>query len=134
MAPLTGIKVLLVDNDDLAREAVQDLLELNGAEVLGAENGRSGIELACTASPDVIVCDYMMPDLDGLRVLEAIRRDPATAAIGFVAITVSTNADIRDRFMRGGADAFLVKIDDVTLLIETMLAVLRKRSNGASSA
>ncbi len=123
--PLAGKTVLLVDNHPYAREAMHDLLELYGAEVVMAFDGLSGLEQARTRRPDLVLCDYMMEDMDGLEVLRTLRADATTAAIPFIAITVSMDPAIRERFLEAGADAFLIKVDDVFHLQQTIERVLR---------
>lgn len=126
--PLAGYTILLIDNHPYAREAMQDLLELYGADVVVAADGFSGIEMAGKVQPDLILSDYMMDDLDGLDVLKAVRENPDTASIPFVAITVSLNPAVRELFMQRGADAFLIKVDEVNHLLSTLTQVLERKS------
>ena len=72
-------KLMVIDDDEAVRENLVELFELEGFEVISAENGRAGVRLARQHLPDLIVCDIMMPELDGYGVLEELRQDSATA-------------------------------------------------------
>jgi CheY-like chemotaxis protein len=75
--------------------------------VVAAENGRAGLELARREKPDLILCDVMMPELDGYGVLEKLRADPATATLPFIFLTArGDKPDIRQG-MNLGADDYL---------------------------
>jgi len=73
---------IVIEDEELIRENILDLLDAEDFEGLGAENGRIGVEIAKTQIPDLILCDVMMPQLDGYGVLEELRSDPKTAMIG----------------------------------------------------
>jgi signal transduction histidine kinase len=102
-------KLLVIDDDEAVRENLVELFKLEGFEVIGAENGRVGVQLARQHLPDLIMCDIMMPELDGYGVLEELRQDFATAAIPFIFLTAKAErADLRQG-MNLGADDYLVK-------------------------
>jgi CheY-like chemotaxis protein len=83
----------VIDDDLSTRTNLVELFEMEGFEVIGAENGRAGLQLARQHLPDLIVCDIMMPELDGYGVLEELRQDFATATIPLIFLTA--NADLR---------------------------------------
>lgn len=112
------MKTILIIEDNLeVRENTAELLELANYKVLTAENGKIGIELAKANIPDLIICDIMMPELDGYGVIHVLSKIPETATIPFVFLTAKTEkADIR-KGMNLGADDYLTKpFDDVELM------------------
>jgi len=115
--------LLIEDNEDL-RENTAEILELSNFSVHTAENGKIGVRKAKELLPDLIICDIMMPELDGFGVLFALSKDPATENIPFIFLTAkSERVDIR-KGMNLGADDYLVKpFDEMELLdaIETRL-------------
>jgi len=80
-------KILVIDDEDWLREMVQLALEQKGFEVVQAESGAVGIELARNQLPDLILCDVNMAKMDGYGTLTSLRADPATAAIPFILMT-----------------------------------------------
>jgi len=110
-------RILIIEDNDDIRESVTEILELANFEVLAAENGKKGVELAMAHLPDLILCDIMMPELDGYGVLYLLAKKPETAAIPFIFLTAKAErADMR-RGMELGADDYLVKpFDDMELL------------------
>lgn len=109
--------ILLIEDNFDVRENTAEILELADYKVLTAENGKIGIELAKKNLPDLIICDIMMPELDGYGVIHVLSKHAETAAIPFVFLTAKTEkSDIR-KGMNLGADDYLTKpFDDVELL------------------
>jgi YesN/AraC family two-component response regulator len=102
-------KILVIEDETQTREMFLRCLSFEGFAALAAENGSVGIGLAKQHLPDLIVCDIMMPDLDGYSVLSALHQDPATATIPFIFLTAKvTMADLRQG-MELGADDYLTK-------------------------
>ncbi len=102
-------KVLLIEDEISVRENLSDLLEAEGFETIAAANGKVGIDLAISQVPDIILCDLMMPEIDGYGVLERLRQEILTATIPFIFITAkSTRRDVR-KGMDLGADDYLTK-------------------------
>ncbi|MEH2361698.1 EAL domain-containing response regulator [Nostoc sp.] len=102
-------KILIIEDEEAVRENILDLLEAEGFETLAAANGRIGIHLAISEVPDLILCDIMMPELDGYGVLKALREDPSTATIPFIFLTAkSAKSDFRQG-MDMGADDYITK-------------------------
>jgi len=102
-------KVLLIEDDTVVRENTAELLELSNYIVISAANGKIGIEKAKLHIPDIIVCDIMMPELDGYGVLEMLSKDEATKQIPFIFLSAKTERkDIR-KGMEMGADDYLRK-------------------------
>ena len=118
-------KILLIEDDTILRENTAELLELSNYEVRTASNGRKGVRAAKDYLPDVIVCDIMMPELDGYGVLEALSKDIQTKAIPFIFLSAKTERrDVR-KGMEMGADDYLTKpFEEAELIgaIESRLA------------
>lgn len=118
-------KLLLIEDDVTVRENTAELLELANYDVLTASNGKLGIEKAKQINPDIIICDIMMPEIDGYGVLEALSKDRETVNIPFIFLSAKTeHKDIR-KGMDLGADDYLTKpFEEEELLsaIESRLA------------
>ncbi|HEY9636488.1 MAG TPA: EAL domain-containing protein [Coleofasciculaceae cyanobacterium] len=102
-------KILVIEDEDFVRENIVELLDAEGFEVISAENGHDGVDLAKAMVPDLILCDVMMPILDGYGVLTALRQESSTAAVPFIFLTAkAAKADFRQG-MELGADDYLTK-------------------------
>ena len=110
-------KILVIDDNLDIRENSIEILELSGYHVFGAADGQAGIDLAIREIPDIIICDIMMPLIDGYEVLQRLRNHSQTAHIPFVFLTArSEKRDIQNG-MDLGADGYLVKpFEDFELL------------------
>jgi DNA-binding response OmpR family regulator len=119
-------RILLIEDNPDVRENTQEILTLAGYDVVTAENGKIGVEQAQQLLPDLIICDIMMPELDGYGVLHILSKKNETAGIPFIFLTAKTeNADIR-KGMNLGADDYLTKPFDDTDLLNAIEARLRK--------
>ena len=102
-------KILIIEDEPEMRRNILSIFKLEKFLGLGAENGRVGVELAKREKPDLILCDVMMPELDGHGALKALREDPATVSIPFIFLTAKgERRDMRDG-MNLGADDYLIK-------------------------
>jgi DNA-binding NarL/FixJ family response regulator len=102
-------KILVIEDEPEMRRNLLTILKLEKFFALGAENGRVGVELAKKEKPDMILCDVMMPELDGYGVLQALREDPAMVTIPFIFLTAKgEKRDVRSG-MNLGADDYLTK-------------------------
>jgi DNA-binding NarL/FixJ family response regulator len=102
-------KILIIEDEPEMRRNLATILRLEGYQQLTAENGRVGVGLALKEQPDLILCDVMMPELDGYGVLKALRENPATRATPFIFLTAKgEKPDIRAG-MNLGADDYLTK-------------------------
>jgi len=110
-------KVLVIEDNSDIRENVVEILELADYQVFEADNGKTGVDLAVKNLPDIILCDIMMPELDGYGVLYLLSKNPDTAAIPFIFLTAKAEkVDLR-KGMEMGADDYLTKpFDDMELL------------------
>lgn len=119
-------RILLIEDNKDVRENTADILELANYEVATAENGKIGVELAEKFRPDVIICDIMMPELDGYGVLEILGKNSTTASIPFIFLTAKTDrAEVR-LGMNLGADDYLTKPFEEKELLEAISSRLRK--------
>ncbi len=110
-------KILLIEDNPEMRENTAEILELSSYEVVTATNGKEGVKLAQQAQPDLIICDIMMPELDGYGVLHMLSRDDLTANIPFIFLTAKAERTDQRKGMSMGADDYLTKpYDDVELL------------------
>lgn len=118
-------RVLVIEDDENIRSDLLELLEGEGFAASGADDGLAGVAAARASLPDLILCDIMMPGLDGFGVLDDLSQDPVTATIPFIFLTARADkSDVR-RGMELGADDYLTKpVEQAELLqaIETRLA------------
>ncbi len=133
-------KILIIEDQAPMRRNVALMLQLEGYETCTAENGRAGIETARREKPDLILCDVMMPEVDGYGVVQALREDDAFATTPFIFLTAkSDHADVRAG-MNFGADDYLTKPvvrDDLLAAVQTRLAkatAIRERLEEAGNA
>ncbi|MDB5261349.1 MAG: transcriptional regulator, Crp/Fnr family [Adhaeribacter sp.] len=128
--------LLIEDNQDI-RESTAEILTLADFSVTTAENGRKGVEMAQADLPDIILCDVMMPEMDGYNVLYLLRKNENTADIPFIFLTAKAErADMR-KGMDLGADDYLTKpFDDMELLnaIESRLQKHKRIMNSANNS
>jgi DNA-binding response OmpR family regulator len=118
-------KILLIEDDVVLRENTSELLELSNYQVINAPNGKIGVEVAKEALPDIIVCDIMMPELDGYGVLEALTKNENTKHIPFIFLSAKTERKDVRKGMDLGADDYITKPfseDELISAIESRLA------------
>lgn len=109
--------ILLIEDNLEMRENTAEILELAGYEVLCAANGKEGVSLAQLHKPDLIICDVMMPELDGFGVLRVLNKQVDTSNIPFIFLTAKAEMSDLRKGMNLGADDYLTKpFDDVELL------------------
>jgi len=119
-------KILLIEDNQGIRENTAEILELANYKVYTAENGKLGVEAALQHQPDLIICDIMMPVLDGYGVLHLLHKNPGLQNTPFIFLTAKTErADIR-RGMELGADDYLTKPFMETELLTAIESRLRK--------
>jgi CheY-like chemotaxis protein len=119
-------KILVIEDNTEVRENLLEILELSGYEALGAENGKTGVQIAQNEAPDLILCDIMMPELDGYGVLHILSRQAKTADIPFIFLTAKAEKEDFRRGMALGADDYITKPFDNMALLQTVEARLAK--------
>ena len=83
-------KILVIEDEESVRDNLLDILEAENFETVAAANGRIGVEMAMSEYPDLILCDIMMPELDGYGVLKALRQESSTSTIPLIFLTANT--------------------------------------------
>ncbi|HEX5658065.1 MAG TPA: ATP-binding protein [Polyangiales bacterium] len=127
---LDGLRILVVDDDRVARTAVTDLLSHAGAEVLSAPSAADALEAVVECGPQLMLCDIAMPGEDGYSLIRRVRAldDPALARIPALALTAFARAADRERALAAGYQDHLAKPVDVDLLMQA-LSTLRADSS-----
>ena len=118
-------RILVIEDQAPMRRNIALMLEMEGYEVMTAENGRVGVDTARQKLPHLVICDVMMPELDGHGVVQTLRGEDATATLPFIFLTArSDKSDVRIG-MNFGADDYLVKPvvrEDLLAAVEARLA------------
>jgi DNA-binding response OmpR family regulator len=110
-------KILLIEDNKDMRENTAEILELANYQVYTSKNGKEGVELALKEKPDLIICDIMMPVLDGYGVLHLLSKKEETAGIPFIFLTAKAERTDMRKGMEMGADDYVTKpFDDIELL------------------
>jgi DNA-binding response OmpR family regulator len=110
-------RLLVIDDHDDIRENIAEILTLAGYEVFTAPNGKRGVEIALKEKPELVICDIMMPELDGYGVLHLLRKNEATLDTPFIFLTAKTERSDFRKGMEMGADDYITKpFDDIELL------------------
>jgi DNA-binding NarL/FixJ family response regulator len=102
-------RLLLIDDDPNLILLVRDYLEFRGYEVLTADNGKEALHLLSLNLPDMIVCDIMMPEMDGYALIENVRQDPRTSWIPVLFLSARGQSQDRIKGLNLGADVYMVK-------------------------
>jgi CRP-like cAMP-binding protein/AmiR/NasT family two-component response regulator len=121
-------KILIIEDNDDIRENVIEILELAGYSVAAAGNGKAGVELAFKDVPDIILCDIMMPEMDGYGVLYLLSKRPETVAVPFIFLTAKAEHFDRRKGMELGADDYLTKPFDDMELLNAIESRLKKKA------
>ncbi len=119
-------KILIIEDHTGIRENLGEILTLANYDVLLAENGKIGVALAQAHLPDLVLCDIMMPELDGYGVLHLLSRQASTADIPFIFLTAKAEKEDFRRGMSLGADDYITKPFDDVALLQTIEARLAK--------
>lgn len=119
-------KILLIEDNNDIRNNTAEILELSNYEVYVAENGKIGIEQAIAHKPDLIICDIMMPVLDGYAVLHAIHKNDALRNTPFIFLTAKAERSDFRKGMESGADDYITKPFDGTELLHAVDSRLKK--------
>lgn len=122
-------KILVIEDTLEVRENISEILELTGYEVIQAENGKEGVQKAVQEQPDIILCDVMMPELDGFGVLKILNKNQKTFHIPFIFLTAKAEKVDFRKGMGLGADDYITKPFDDTELLEAVEMRLKKAAN-----
>ena len=119
-------KVLLIEDDKIVRENTTEILKLANYVVKTAENGKIGVTLAKSFLPDIIICDILMPNLDGYGVLQIISKDPVLEQIPFIFLTAKTHLEDIRKGMELGADDYICKPFEESELLRAIESRLKR--------
>jgi len=120
-------KILVIEDDPDVRDIILDVLEAEGYWPMGAQQGHEGVELAIAHLPDLIICDVMMPELDGYGVLKELQRQPHTSTIPFIFLTAKSTKFDQRQGMELGADDYITKPFMRTELLSAITTRLKKQ-------
>jgi CRP/FNR family cyclic AMP-dependent transcriptional regulator len=120
-------RIVLIEDNKAVRENITEILELSNYEIFGADNGKSGVDLVTKQLPDLVICDIMMPELDGYGVLNALSKNSKTSAIPFIFLTAKSERGDFRKGMEMGADDYITKPFDDTELLSAIEARLNKK-------
>jgi two-component system cell cycle response regulator DivK len=112
--------ILIVDDNENNRKLARDVLEFAGFSTVEATGGVEGVALAMEHTPDLVLMDIQLPDLDGVEALQRLRADERTATIPVLALTAQAMRGDRERFLAVGFDGYLSKPVDVRELLGTV--------------
>ncbi|MGD1901680.1 MAG: response regulator [Geitlerinemataceae cyanobacterium] len=118
--------IVVIEDEQALLKNVVRILKAEGYNSVGAENGKAGVELVRSELPDLVVCDIMMPEMDGYQVLEALQDTPQTALIPFIFLTAKTERSDMRQGIELGADDYLTKPFETDELIGAIEARFRK--------
>lgn len=118
-------RILIVDDEASILANLRRFLVLEGHEVIEAENGRVALEQVQSFRPELVLCDLMMPEVDGYSVLDALRANPDTDLIPFVFLTASAEKKEQEECFARGANGYLAKpfsLAELTELVNRLLS------------
>ncbi len=121
-------KILVIEDEEAIREILVEMLEAEDFEVISAANGQHGLQLAQETVANLIICDIMMPELDGYGVLTQLRQNPSTETTPFIFLTAKTAKPDQRQGMALGADDYVVKPFTRNQLMGTLTAQLKKQA------
>ena len=121
-------RILLIEDDHSLREEIVNVLELEGFEVVTADNGRIGLERLREGRPDLVLCDLMMPELDGYETLKVIRGNPETETLPVIVLTTHDDEQSMTNAAEVGADDYVTKPFKIPELLRAMAVLAKKRT------
>ncbi len=120
-------KVLIVDDEEFTVDMLQIFLKMNGFEAIGAYNGEDGLMLTQVESPDVLILDLMLPDIQGYDVCQRLRSFEKTANLPILILSARTSQADKDKATKAGADGYLTKPVQFPVLLTELNRVLVSR-------
>lgn len=123
--------LLIEDNRDIL-ENFTDFFEMEGYKILSAVNGKKGLEMAIQLMPDIIICDYIMPQMSGNEVLQALLDTVKTHEIPFIFSTSMSEKADKEKALRLGADEYIIKPFDLDILLKMTKTLLKSGSKRQS--
>jgi two-component system, cell cycle response regulator DivK len=123
---MTGERILVVEDNEKNMKLFRDVLAATGYRTLEATTGSEAVELASEHTPDLVLMDIQLPDLDGVQALHRLRANAGTARIPVLALTAQAMRGDRERFLAEGFDGYVSKPVNVRELIE----IVRQHCDG----
>jgi CheY-like chemotaxis protein len=120
--------VLIIEDNKEISENTMEILELAGFAAVSSANGKTGIHMATQLLPDVILCDILMPELNGYEVIKHLKNNPATSKIPFIYVTASAEKSEVNLAMDMGADGYVRKPFHVNELLDAINQCLGSRN------
>jgi two-component system, cell cycle response regulator DivK len=117
---VSGERILVVEDNEKNMKLFRDVLVATGYRTLEARTGTEAVDMASEHTPDLVLMDIQMPDLDGVQALQRLRADSRTAGIPVLALTAQAMHGDRERFLAAGFDGYLSKPVDVRQLLGTV--------------
>ncbi len=122
-------KILIIEDNTAIRENLEEYFDLEGYKTLTSSNGKKGIELAKEFSPGLIICDVLMPEMDGYKILRLLKKTKQTSSIPFIFSTSMSESIDKKEALELGADDYIVKPFE----LETLLKMAKSCIQGKSS-
>jgi two-component system, cell cycle response regulator DivK len=113
-------RILIVEDNERNMKLFRDVLGATGYETLEAASGEAAVIVAAEQTPDLVLMDIQLPDIDGREALRRLRADERTAAVPVLAVTAQAMQGDRERFLAAGFDGYLSKPVDVVELVRTV--------------
>lgn len=126
-------QILVIEDEEPVREAIVELLNLENLQTIDTDNGRDGIRLAKELLPALIICNILMPDMDGYSVLIELRKEKATAKIPIIFLSAKAGEEARQQGLELGANVYLEKPVKIADLLEAIAAQLNLSQQDSQS-
>jgi two-component system, cell cycle response regulator DivK len=124
----TGAQVLVVEDNERNMKLFRDVLHASGYRTLEATTGGEAVALATERSPDLVLMDIQLPDIDGVEALGRLRADGRTASVPVLALTAQAMEGDRERFLAAGFDGYLSKPVNIADLVD----IVKRYCDGGS--
>jgi DNA-binding response OmpR family regulator len=119
-------KILIIEDEEMVLDNISIFLEAEGFKVFSTRDGITGLKMALTIFPDVILCDLMLPKLDGFKILETLRQDTRFTITPFIFLTARAEKSNMRRGMELGADDYITKPFTLNELLEALEQQLKR--------
>lgn len=120
------VKILIVDDEPDLVQTLRDRLEMNGYDIVTANNGKEGLEKAAKEKPNIVLLDVIMPVMDGLEMLEALKKNPQTKNCSVIMLTARSQRQDIVRAKLCGIQDYVVKPFDLSELIEKIESIVEQ--------
>ena len=119
-------KILIVEDDPSFSRAITHIIQKEGYDVISASNGMTGLRMANSENPDLLILDVMLPGLDGFEICNRLRQDPLTANLPIIMLSAKGQDIDKTTGLKVGASEYLTKPVDRALLLEKITSLLNK--------